>query len=409
MNDVSPWVWVTLATLLLFSGFFSSAETALFSLTPRQRLQAGPATRRLLEAPRALLVTVLLSNLVVNVLYFAFAARLSRGGGGIADVLLGLGILVALLVGGEILPKTLGLRAGPTVAGLTSPFLRVFVVLLGPLAAPLVRILDRVSRWVEPWIGAPRGITPEMLARVMERGGKEGALLESEADLLAEVVELQDIRVREIMTPRVDTHFLRRDGENRAAVVQAALAARRSWLPVIQEDPDQVVGRARVRDLLRHPDVPVRRLVMPVKFVPEMASALDLLHSLHEDRTEEAVVVDEWGGTAGFVTAEDVFEEIVGELRQEGEVRTPPVVPLGERRYRVAGSLAVRDWNEAFGQAVVPWEFETVGGLFTAQLGRIPRGGDRVRIGTLEMQAHEVRGRRVLAVDVWVAEEKAEE
>ncbi|MEM7518929.1 MAG: transporter associated domain-containing protein [Planctomycetota bacterium] len=118
-----------------------------------------------------------------------------------------------------------------------------------------------------------------------------------------------------------------------------------------------------------------------------------------------AVVVDEWGGTAGIVTLEDVFEEIVGELRVEGEARAKPVVPLGEGAYRVAGSLSVRDWNEQFGLAFVPKEFETVGGLVTAFLGRIPRVGDEVRVSELIITVAEVRGRRVLEVDMRAAPE----
>ncbi|MEW6072280.1 MAG: hemolysin family protein [Planctomycetota bacterium] len=402
MSAVSPALWAILAGLLALSALFSGSEAALFSLTPRQRLGAGRHAQRLLRDPRGLLVTLLLCNNLVNVLFFAFAGRLGRGAEGAEAALIGLAVLLVLVIGGEILPKILGLRARQGLARAVSPVLRSLVGLFGPLARPLARALEVLGGWITPLIGSRLGVTAEMLARVMERGQEEGVLLGTEADLLAELVELEGIRVREIMTPRVDALFLPRDGANRAAVVREALARRQSWLPVIDEDPDRVVGRIRVRDLLRHPDRPIARLVMPVKFVPEVASALDLLGSLRKDRTEEAVVVDEWGGTAGFVTAEDVFEEIVGELRPEGETRMPPVVPLGENRYRVAGGLSVRSWNEAFGQTVVPWEFETVGGLVAALLGRIPHPGDRTRIGGIEMQVQTVHGRRVHAVDVWV-------
>jgi len=223
------------------------------------------------------------------------------------------------------------------------------------------------------------------------------------------VIELDDIRVREIMTPRVDTDFLEVSGENRERVVARAVDKRISWLAVVDGGADNVVGRVRVRELLRDPDRPIRQLVMPVKFVPEVASALDLLQSLREDRTTEAVVVDEWGGTAGYVTAEDVFEELVGDLRAENEPPDSPVLALGEGRYRVAGGLAIRDWNERFGLDIVPREFETVGGFITALLGRIPRAGDEVRVGGLVMKVHEVRRRRVTLVDIGVREDARHE
>lgn len=404
MNAAPLWLWGALATLLFLSGLFSSSETALFSLSARQKERAGLAAQRLLTQPRKLLVSVLLCNILVNILYFALAARLMPEGGGVEEFLVGVGILVALLVFGEILPKTFGLRVRVQVARLTAPPLRVAVFVLGPLSRPLRVFLEGANRIISLWLPVERGVTSEVLARIMERGAEEGALLGVEADLLAEVIELDDIRVREIMTPRVDALFLDVSEEEREAVVAEALARRLSWLPVVDGSADKVVGRVRVRDLLQRRERPIRRMVMPVKFVPEVASALDLLQTLREDRTSEAVVVDEWGGTAGFVTAEDVFEEIVGDLRTEDEARVPAVVPLGEGRYRVAGGLAIRDWNDAFGLKVVPREFETVGGFVTALLGRIPRAGDEVRAGDLEMEVHEVRGRRVTTVDIGVRE-----
>jgi CBS domain containing-hemolysin-like protein len=283
-----------------------------------------------------------------------------------------------------------------------APPLRFLLFVLEPLARPLLWVLERVhdawSRWVPP----EGGITADVLARVLERGAAEGALHEREADLLAGILELEDIRVREIMRPRVDTLFLDVSGEERASVIRSALAGRLGWLPVIDGEPDRVVGCVMLRELVRHPERAIQSLVMPVKFVPEVASALDLLRSLRADNASEAVVVDEYGGTAGVVTTEDVFEQILGDLRMEGEEHAPAVASLGDGRFRVPGGLSIREWNEAFGLDVVPREFETVGGFVTALLGRIPRAGDEVRLGQLELVVHEVRGRRVTTVDLGV-------
>jgi len=400
VSEIPGTLWTYLGCLLLASGFFSSSETALFSLSRAQRLNASPAVQAILARPRRLLLTILLCNLLVNVTFFAFSSRLLPGDKGRKDFLVGLAALVLVLVFGEILPKTIGLRARSGVARLSSPILLVLSTLMTPLSAPVIRLLDRIHARLSRVLGEERRVTPEILTRVMERGAQDGHLLDTEADLLAEIIELDEIRVREIMTPRVDALFVDVSGNDRDEAIRRALERRQSWLPVIDGNPDKVVGRVRVTELVRHPDWSLRRLVMPVKFVPEVASALDLLRNLRRDRTSEAVVVDEWGGTAGFVEAEDVFEEIVGDLRAEGEERVPAVVPLGEGRFRVAGSLSIRDWNEAFGLSVVPIEFETVGGFVTALLGRIPRTGDRVRSGNLELLVHEVRGRRVLTVEL---------
>ncbi len=406
MSETPPWLWGVLVLLLALSGFMSSSETALFSLgrlTLQERKRAGVSALELAEKPRRLLVTVLFLNLVVNVLFFAFVTRLLLPERGISSLAVGLGALLALVVFGEILPKTLALRSPVAVARTNAPLLKHAVAFLGPLHRPILGLLERVNSLLSIWIPPEVGITPDELAAALERGAEEGALHDVEADLLVEVIELEEIRVREIMTPRVDALFLHASGAGREQTVQDACARRLSWLPVIEGNPDRVIGRVRLRDCLVRPDRPLRALLLPVKFVPEVASALDLLRTFREERTDEAVVVDEWGGTAGYVTAEHVFEEIVGDLRNEGEEWAPAVVPLGNGRFRVSGSLSIRDWNEVFGQEVVPKEFETVGGFVTALLGRIPRAGDEVRVGALEMQVHEVRERRVVTVDISLA------
>jgi putative hemolysin len=396
------WMQVLLGALLSCSAFFNAAEAALFGLTPLERKSASASTLELLAEPRALLATILLANLVVTTLYFAFASRLMPDARGWNEIALGLVVLVVLLLFGEILPKILALRARRAVTRVAAPPLRFLLFVLEPLARPLLWVLERVhdawSRWVPP----EGGITADVLARVLERGAAEGALHEREADLLAGILELEDIRVREIMRPRVDTLFLDVSGEERASVIRSALAGRIGWLPVIDGEPDRVVGCVMLRELVRHPERAIQSLVMPVKFVPEVASALDLLRSLRADNASEAVVVDEYGGTAGVVTTEDVFEQILGDLRMEGEEHAPAVASLGDGRFRVPGGLSIREWNEAFGLDVVPREFETVGGFVTALLGRIPRAGDEVRLGQLELVVHEVRGRRVTTVDLGV-------
>jgi CBS domain containing-hemolysin-like protein len=315
VSELSLLEWGTLAGLLLVSGFFSSAETALFSLTPAQRARASEPVRRLVAKPRRLLITVLLGNLITNLFFFSFAERLAADDAGVRAIAVRLGVLVVLLVCGEILPKTLGLRARASVAHVTAVPLGLVVPALGWLAQPLVAFLERCNRLVSLVAREEAAFRPDVLAHVMERGAAQGVLLGMEAELVVQAVELGQVRVREIMTPRVDALFLDVSGEGRDGVVARALATRQSWLPVSDGVPDRILGRVRVRDLLQSDARAIRELVMPVHFVPEVADALDLLRSLHAERTTEAVVVDEWGGTAGFVTAEDVFESLVGDLR----------------------------------------------------------------------------------------------
>lgn len=403
MFDAPLWLIALLTGLLMISGACSSSEAALFSLKPAERQRAGASVRELMSRPSDLLVTILLVNQLVNVGFFTLSDRLFHEpaeNDGVLDNLATLfGSLIAVLVFGEILPKTVGLRARVPLARFTAPIWLILVALLGPLRRLLVRLLDVIGKRLERG-GDERALEPHELADMLEDSARQGGLLDHEADLLAELVELKSLKVREIMTPRVDGLFLELDGSDRAPVLAEALERRMSWLPVVEGTADSVRGMVRVRDLLRSPERAINSLVMPALFVPEVANCLDLLRTFRERRTAEAICVDEWGGTAGYVTIEELFEEIVGDLRVEGEVREQAVVPLGEGVFKVPGSLSVRDWSERFGLDVAAVQFETVGGLVTAQLGRIPRSGDTVLLGGLELVVDEVRGRRVLSVRV---------
>ena len=406
--------WLVLPILLACSAACAASETALFSLADSDRERVGAAARRLLDDQRSTLVTLLLCNLVINVLFFAFAARLaphaaigadsapgateSYGG----EIAFGLGALLAILLFGEILPKSLALRAPVQIARIAAVPLSVIVAALAPVRRIVQFLLEVATRALGEVGRDESGITTESLAEVLEQSAGHGLIESSEADLLAEVIELEGIRVREIMTPRVDLLALDLSEREHKETVERALAQRLTWLPVIREHADHVVGSVRLRDILAQPERPLRELVQRVQFIPEVASVLDLLRVLRENKATEAVVVDEYGGTAGIVTIEDIFEEIVGDLRVEGELAEHPVVALGGGRFRVSGSLSIRDWNDRFGHEVVPVGFETVGGFVTALLGRIPRAGDRVRLGGLVSQVHEVRGRRVQSVDMFI-------
>lgn len=405
MSGSETLAWIVLPALIATSSFVSASEAALFSLDERGKHQAGTAARRLLDDPQGLLVTLLLTNLVVNLLFFAFAASLTSETSEYGELASGLVAVFVLVLFSEILPKTLALRAGPNFARIAAVPLAPLVTLAKPLRRSVQWFLDVVIRALGDAARPEEGISADALYEVLEHSARGGIIDTGEADLLAEVVELEGIRVREITTPRVDMLVLDledTDEEHRWFTIARALAKRITWLPVVRGGPDVVVGQVRMRDLLAQSDLALETLVQPVLFVPEVASVFDLLHHLRSNHGTEAIVVDEYGGTTGIVTMEQVFEEIVGDLRVEGERTDIPVVKLDDTSFRVAGELSIRDWNELFGRAVVPEGFESVGGLIAAGLRRIPKAGDVVRLPGLELRVHEVRGRRVSSVDIFL-------
>jgi putative hemolysin len=397
--------WMLLPVLAALSAYLSACETALFSLDERARAASPAHVKRLLAEPQALLVTLLLSNLIVNVLFFAFAGNLAPEGQPYGEIVWGLGAVFVLVLVAEILPKALALRAGATFARVAAVPIVPLVAILAVPRRVVQFMLEIALRALGKVAKAEEGITADALYEVLEHSAKGGLIASSEADLLSEVVELEGIRVREITTPRVDmltVDLEDEDEEHRWFVIARALAKRMTWLPVVRGSPDTIVGQVRMRDVLAQPDEGIEDLLQPVHFVPEVASVLDLLHALRENKATEAIVVDEYGGTTGYVTIEHVFEEIVGDLRVEGETTDPPVVRLPDGRFRVAGDLSIRDWNELFGREIVPAGFETVGGLVMALLGRIPRVGDTVRLAGIDLRVHDVRGRRVGSIDMSV-------
>ncbi|MBI5363957.1 MAG: HlyC/CorC family transporter [Planctomycetes bacterium] len=403
------WHWVALPLLLACSAFFSSIETALFSLEDADLERAGSAAKRLMRDPQRVLLSVLLGNLFVNVLFFSVVSDLLPAAHEYDGLVWGGVALVLVLLFGEILPKSLALRAPMPVARLGSGALALFMVVARPPLAVARLALEVAMRALGGLAREESGLTTEDLAEVLESSAGHGAIEGEEADLLAEVVELEGVRVRELMTPRVDMLALdlARPLEEQRDLIDRALERRHVWLPVVRETPDDVVGQVRLRELLAGGARPLKELVRRVQYVPEVASGLDLLRVLRENKASEAVVVDEYGGTAGIVTVEDVFEQILGDLRVEDEEAPPLVVGLGEGRFRVAGALPIRDWNERFGHRVVPAGFQTIGGFVTALLGRIPRAGDRVRWRELAFRVHDVRGRRVKSVDLSIEREEA--
>jgi CBS domain containing-hemolysin-like protein len=402
---VSALAAAVLLGLLAFAAACAAAEAACFALTEAERRRAPPRLARILADPEGLLAAVSGARLLAAVLLVAGAVALAREAGPGWAALAAAGAAVVLACVGEILPKSLAPRARERLAQSAAPGIALLVALSAPPRRVLHAARDALVRALGESAAPDAGVSADTLAEVLDHSARTGLIDVREADLLAGLVELEGVRVAEILTPRVDLivlDLLDRDEERRWFALARALARRLTWVPAVRGGADEIAGLVRLRDVLARPDEPLERLVQPATFVPALASVLDLLRTLRAAGCAEAIVVDEYGGTAGVVTLENVFEEIVGDLRVEGEREAPPVTALGGGLFRVAGALSIRDWNERFGRDVVPAGFETVGGLVAALLGRIPREGDAVALRGIELTVRRVRGRRVESVDLCV-------
>jgi len=212
---------------------------------------------------------------------------------------------------------------------------------------------------------------------------------------LQAIVALADVSVREVMTPRVDIRSIQIDMKP-DEVLRTIWELGRRRLPVCGRDLDDIRGILFVRDVHLNPESPVKNLIGRAHFVPEQANLMQLLPHFRTEKLHLAVVVDEYGGTAGVVTIEDIVEWVVGELPDSDTPRTTIATErIDENTYRLPGDLSARVWADRFGVGEIDRHIDTVGGLILAKLGRLPRKGDTVRIRNLMLTVETMQRRRI--------------
>jgi CBS domain containing-hemolysin-like protein len=312
-----------------------------------------------------------------------------------------LATVFSMLVG-ELLPQNLGISAPlPTAKVVTGP-LRAFTRAVRPLIVLLNGSANRVLRavGVEPQEELSSARTPEELAALVRRSAEVGTLDETTAEIITRSLDFGERTAADVMTPRVRTQVVRR-GESAADVVVLARRTGFSRFPVVEEDVDDVVGIVHLKAAIgvprgRRDAVPVEALMADAVRVPETVRLDPLLAALRQQGLQMAVVVDEYGGTAGVVTLEDVVEEIVGEVSDEHDRTRGGVVRLRDGTYVVPG-LMRPDEVRARADLAVPDgpAFETVGGYVMAVLGRVPKVGDEVPIRGAVLRVERMDGRRV--------------
>ncbi|MEX0743956.1 MAG: hemolysin family protein [Phycisphaeraceae bacterium] len=409
-----------LPLLVVLSAFFSGSETALFSLSPHQRLRfaragtlAGDAITRLLSETRALLITLLLSNMTINVLFFVISSVLlihatrERLLGPVLLGLLSVLPLLTIILLGEVLPKLVAARMTMTwVRVVALPLYLVHRVLAPVRVTASVAVITPLARLIAP-PEKPPALSADELDSLLSLSQRQGVIDPDEEQLLQQVLELNQLKVRDLMVPRVDIEAfdLARDP---AELIDLIARTKLRHLPVYRDNLDNIVGLVFARQILLHRPAStedLERYVRQVKLVPEQQRGDQLLLELRKTGTTFAIVVDEYGGTAGLITIEDVVEHMVGDLPGEFEPEGEPelsVVKPG--MWRVGADLSVHDWADVFGHnpAVEGLaELETVStlaGLVMARLGRLPNEGDHTTVGNVQITVERMVGRRIGSV-----------
>jgi CBS domain containing-hemolysin-like protein len=404
------WLLTAAATLVLLAGVFSAADAALSSysraraeeLVSEGRAGAKQLVTILDDAPRYL-NTALLLRLLCEIAAIVLVTQLVRDvwDGAFwqaAATSIGVMLVVSFVVIG-VAPRTLGRQHDEKVALLTAPPLVAITSILGPIP----RLLILVGNAITPGRGFSEGpFSTETELRELVDLAEASAVIESgERRMIHSVFELGDTSAREVMVPRNDVVYIERH-KNLRQTMSLFLRSGFSRVPVIGENLDEVLGFAYLKDLVRRdfeaPDVEftqrVEGVMRPAIFVPDSKPVDALLSEMQAMRQHIAVVVDEYGGTAGLITIEDLLEEIVGEITDEYDEEEIEVEQLEGGATRVSSRYPIDDLDELFGFDVEEEDVDSVGGLMAKHLGRVPIPGSWVEAHGLRFEAEETAGRR---------------
>ena len=314
-------------------------------------------------------------------------------GGGVAVGVFTAALTFAVLVLSEIIPKTIGATFCKPLARPTAHLLRIMVFVMKPALVPL----GYLSRWIKPRRARQATISRAEIEALAEIGRREGAIDEEEFQVMSKVMQLDEIDVGEVMTPRIDIVAVPEGASVREAM-DVMLDTGKLRVPVYEDSLDRIVGVLLARDLwraARDGQDGIREITRPVPFAPATKPVEDLIREMRARSTKLAIVLDEFGGTAGLVTLEDLIEEIVGEFRDEHERDRPSdFVDTGGGRIVIWGGTPVKDVEDRLGIELGE-DYDTIGGYVFGALDRVGRTGDSVRAGAGEFRIVRVRRRRI--------------
>jgi CBS domain containing-hemolysin-like protein len=331
-------------------------------------------------------------------------------------VALAAAILIAgfvVVVIGELAPKALGMQRSAAWAARVSPAIAAWRALLTPVIA-VAAALGRATERVVPTASQTAPPASDDLRTLVAETTERSELEVGEREMITSIFAFGETTVREVMTPRTDIVAI--DGAMQwDEIVSTVRENERSRVPVYEESLDRIVGLVYAKDLLAiahglaDPPADLAEILWEATFVPEAKKIDDLLRQFQREEIHMAVVVDEYGGTAGIVTLEDILEELVGEIQDEYDVEEPLVAPLEDGVLRLDGRLDADDFNDFTGSSIEADDVETMGGLVARELSRVAEVGDTVEVGDWTFEVEAVEGNRITRLLGWPREEAAAE
>ncbi len=398
------------SVLFLFSIVLAAGETAFTRMSRIRALALVEEGRKgahrlsqMLERPERTLNVLLFLILVCQMTSASLLGIVLEGAFQTAGLVAGLVLqIVVYFVIGEVAPKTYAIQNPDRAALRLTPFL--WTITNFPPLRLLSRGLIGLANVLLPGRGLKQGpfVTEEDLRTMADVAANEEAIEREERRLIHSIFEFGDTVVREVMLPRPDMIAVEANSTVEDAITQA-IDAGYSRIPCYEDSTDNIVGLVYLKDLVQHArggsgEEPVRVAVRDAVFVPEQKRVAELLREMQTDKFHMAIVVDEYGGTAGLITMEDLLEEIVGEIADEYDVDEPKVEKLPGGGVRAPGRTSIDEVSEALGHELPDEEWDSVGGLVFNLLGHVPEAGETVRFQGLEFRTERVEGRRISSV-----------
>ncbi len=409
--------------LLLLSAFFSGSETAFLSLnksTIHQLQHSKKAAARqvaiLLQHPRKLLISVIVGNTIVNVSIASLSAllmtRWSRSAGFNEVVVLLLNVVLVttvVLIFSEIIPKVTAIKNARRIAIRFAYPVTFFYYVLYPISI----IFDLFSETLSSSLGIDKdkfSLSEAELRTLVDVGEEKGALQKDEKEMIHSIFEMGETIAREIMVPRTDMVAIEKNA-TLSQVLNVVKGNLHSRIPVFDDSADNIIGILYLKDLLpfirkrNQTNFNVAHLVHPAYYVPEQKKINDLLREFQKERIHMAIVVDEYGGTSGLVTLEDVIEEIVGEIQDEYDKEVPLFKKINGSTFLVDGSMQLDEINEELSLDLPTEEgVDTLAGFLLGQFGSVPRVKDKVDYNGYEFVIEKATKKRIQQVRIHLKE-----
>ncbi len=403
---------ISLFILLALSGFFSGAETALMSVNRvhiRHLSQEGnkeaKVVDRLLKQPDKLLITILVGNNLVNIAASSIATALATDIFGSKGLGIAIGVMtIFVLIFGEITPKSIAEKKSEQFSLKVGPYIELFSYVLTPLISGLTKITNPFIRG----IGGSKTksfISEEEIRRFLVVGEREGVIETDEKQMINSIFEIDDTIVKEIMVPRIDMICIDIDAKMEE-LIEIVMKMGFSRIPVYNDTIDNIVGLVYAKDLLsllkngERVDKEIKEIMRPAYYVPETKKVDNLLSELRKEKIHMSIILDEYGGTAGLVTIEDILEEIVGDIQDEYDEEESLINNINKHEIVVDGRTDIDEINRELDISLPEIDYETISGFILSKLGYVPEIGEELTFEDLMIKVMDVKQRRIYKVKI---------